>query len=101
MAKMPKPIKTKSGRTILPAPLMEGETVADRRREVKRWAEAFAAARKKPTLAQRCRIHAEKMQGEGWYVTANVLWAAANALELDMETHSRFSENNPRGIGKG
>ena len=33
------------------------------------------------TLAQRCRIHAEKMQGEGWYVTANVLDAAANELE--------------------
>lgn len=34
-----------------------------------------------PTLADRCRIHAEKMQNEGWYVTANVLAEAAEALD--------------------
>ncbi len=34
------------------------------------------------TLAQRCRIHADRMQDEGWYVTANVLSAAADELEL-------------------
>lgn len=35
----------------------------------------------KLTLAERCRIHAEKMSGEGWYVTASVLWDAAEALD--------------------
>ena len=30
-----------------------------------------------PTLAERCRIHAEKMEGEGWHVTAGVLWEIA------------------------
>ncbi len=39
--RIPKPIKTKSGRTILPIPLVEGETMAERKREVKRWGEAF------------------------------------------------------------
>ena len=33
------------------------------------------------TLAQRCMIHADKMQGEGWYVTANVLAAASERIE--------------------
>jgi hypothetical protein len=33
------------------------------------------------TLAERCRIHADKMKGEGWYVTANVLAAASDELE--------------------
>lgn len=32
-------------------------------------------------LADRCRIHAGKMDGEGWYVTANVLNDAAAELE--------------------
>lgn len=31
-------------------------------------------------LAERCRIHADKMDGEGWYVTANVLWEAGEVL---------------------
>lgn len=31
-------------------------------------------------LAERCRIHADKMDNEGWYVTANVLWQASEAL---------------------
>jgi len=35
----------------------------------------------KHTLAQRCLIHADKMQDEGWYVTANVLWAAGMRIE--------------------
>lgn len=33
------------------------------------------------TLAERCRVHAQKMNDEGWYVTANVLWQAAKALD--------------------
>jgi hypothetical protein len=33
------------------------------------------------TLAERCRIHAEKMSGEGWHVTANVLWLAAAEID--------------------
>jgi hypothetical protein len=32
-------------------------------------------------LAERCRIHAGKMDSEGWYVTANVLDAAADEIE--------------------
>lgn len=35
----------------------------------------------KHTLAQRCLIHADKMQDEGWYVTANVLCAAGMRIE--------------------
>lgn len=34
-----------------------------------------------PTLAERCRIHAEKMSEEGWHTTAGVLWEAAEQLE--------------------
>ena len=34
-----------------------------------------------PDLVKRCRIHADKMQDEGWYTTANALDAAAEALE--------------------
>ena len=33
------------------------------------------------TIAQRCRIHAEKMSDEGWHVTANVLWTAAEEID--------------------
>jgi hypothetical protein len=33
------------------------------------------------TLAERCRIHAVSMDGEGWYVTGNVLDAAATELD--------------------
>jgi len=86
MAKMPEPIKTKSGRTILPAPRMESETVSPAKRR-KQWGTAFADTEareqvvRQRTLAQRCMIHADKMQGEGWYVTANVLAAAAEALD--------------------
>lgn len=36
----------------------------------------------KMTLSERCRIHADKMQGEGWYVTANVLAEAADHIDL-------------------
>lgn len=32
-------------------------------------------------LPERCRIHAEKMHGEGWYVTANLLSEAADQIE--------------------
>ena len=32
-------------------------------------------------LPERCRIHAGKMDGEGWYVTANVLAAAADEID--------------------
>ena len=35
-----------------------------------------------PTLAERCRIHAEKMQGEGWYSTANVLAEASEVIKI-------------------
>jgi DNA-binding XRE family transcriptional regulator len=31
-------------------------------------------------LSERCAIHAEKMNDEGWYVTANILAAAAEIL---------------------
>ena len=31
-------------------------------------------------LPERCEIHARKMDEEGWYVTSNVLWAAAQEL---------------------
>lgn len=34
------------------------------------------------TLAERCSVHADKMQDEGWYVTANVLASAAERLAL-------------------
>jgi DNA-binding transcriptional regulator YiaG len=32
-------------------------------------------------LSERALIHADKMDGEGWYVTANVLAACAEALD--------------------
>lgn len=34
----------------------------------------------KPPLSPRLEAHAEKMQGEGWYTTANALAEAAEAL---------------------
>lgn len=34
-------------------------------------------------LSERAIIHANKMQDEGWYVTANVLAACAEALDED------------------
>jgi hypothetical protein len=33
------------------------------------------------SIEQRCRVHADKMQGEGWYVTANVLAEAAETIK--------------------
>ena len=33
------------------------------------------------TLAERCDIHGDKMDEEGFYVTAHVLWNAAEALK--------------------
>lgn len=35
----------------------------------------------KPSLSDRCRVHADNMQSEGWYTTANVLDEAAQALD--------------------
>lgn len=35
----------------------------------------------RPTLPQRAMIHAENMQSEGWYTTANVLAECAEALD--------------------
>lgn len=35
----------------------------------------------KHSLAQRCLIHADNMDSEGWYTTGNVLREAANKLE--------------------
>ena len=32
------------------------------------------------TLSHRCEIHARKMDEEGYYTTANVLWEASDAL---------------------
>lgn len=32
------------------------------------------------TLSQRCALHADKMQDEGWYTTANVLAQASQTL---------------------
>jgi len=32
-------------------------------------------------IVKRCHIHAGKMDGEGWYVTANVLSLAADEIE--------------------
>lgn len=31
-------------------------------------------------IVQRCLIHARKMDDEGWYTTANVLWLAADEI---------------------
>ena len=47
-----------------------------------------------PSIERRCEIHAEKMQEEGWYVTANVLAAAAEeikALRKEVEAGSRHA----------
>ena len=46
------------------------------------------------SLSRRCEIHAEKMEGEGWYVTANVLWAAAQALKKQ-EGREQDENSNP------
>lgn len=35
----------------------------------------------RPTLPERALIHAENMQSEGWYTTANVLAECAEALD--------------------
>lgn len=35
------------------------------------------------SLSERAAIHADKMDGEGWYVTANVLSSCARALDVD------------------
>ena len=35
----------------------------------------------KMTLAERCRAQSRSMDLEGWYVAANVLWEAAEALD--------------------
>jgi hypothetical protein len=32
-------------------------------------------------LSERCLIHAGKMDGEGWYVTSNVLWLASERIK--------------------
>lgn len=34
-----------------------------------------------PSLPTRCRTHADNMQSEGWYTTANVLAEAADLIE--------------------
>lgn len=34
----------------------------------------------RPSLSKRLEVHADNMQGEGWYTTANVLAEAAEAL---------------------
>lgn len=41
-------------------------------------------------LAHRCYIHANKMDDEGWYVTANVLHAASLRLREMSEENDRL-----------
>lgn len=36
----------------------------------------------RPTLSRRLLTHADNMQGEGWYTTANVLAEAAEVIEI-------------------
>lgn len=47
-------------------------------------------------ISRRCRIHADKMQDEGWYVTANVLAAAADEIDglLEELKHYKSLEAN-------
>jgi hypothetical protein len=58
---------------------MEEKLMAKQRKEIEVNLPDIPVQR--PDLVKRCRIHADKMQDEGWYTTANVLDAAANALE--------------------
>ncbi len=90
-ARMPKPIKTKSGRTILPAPLMEGETMRDRKREVKRWGEAFGRS----ALEELNTAHAVESAHEKHatrHSDGEVPWQIALG-----DYQILFRENNPRG----
>lgn len=40
----------------------------------------------RPTLSQRAMIHADNMQSEGWYTTANVLAECAETLDEESAT---------------
>lgn len=48
-------------------------------------------------LAGRCQIHSAKMDEEGHYVTANVLFLAANEIELLRDMLRRAMEHGLNG----
>lgn len=52
-------------------------------------------------LARRCQIHSAKMDEEGHYVTANVLFLAANEIERLHEMASGYLEEAKRAYGRG
>ncbi len=53
----------------------------------------------RPTLSQRLLIHADNMQGEGWYTTANVLAEAAQALGAAKEILDFLESIEGHGYG--
>lgn len=50
------------------------------------------------TLSDRCLIHGDKMDMEGWYATANVLWLAAEELERLQAKIAELESSIPRSV---